>query len=78
MCSSIYWRSSKSSLCFFVWQESEGHDGHSSSPAVDLRTRWAGISLRAKESLSKTTSELKSLWSRGSARNGHPGSGTAA
>ncbi len=73
----LYWRSSKSPQCFFVRQESEGHDG-SSSPAVDLRTRWAGISLRAKESLSKTTSELKSLWSRGSARNGHPGSGTAA
>lgn len=52
------------------------HDTHPASPAVDLRTRWAAVSSRAKESLSRTTSELRSFWARGSNRTGHPHGGT--
>ena len=50
------------------------------TPGSDLKSRWAAISSRARETITKTQKEWKTLWGRpgdmGSPAHGGPSSST--
>ena len=46
--------------------------GTRGTPGSDLKSRWAAISSRARETLSKTQKEWKTLWGRPADMGGSP------